>query len=418
MTQNYVCETCLKSFERKAGLEQHKKRKVPCKAVESVPEYKPTNTIVETNIEESQEDEKQFQNTAISLFSGCGGDTLGLERAAFNVIGFSELKNTFMETHILNFPDSKPIRDANNKTSDITKIEDKQFSQYRGKVDIIFAGFPCQGFSNAGKKEMTDPRNQLYLQFVRATKEIKPLFIIGENVQGLERMKSGPLDTDPMMIDKISIAFEEIGYSISYKIHEAKNFGVPHKRKRVLIIGWDNSRIKKFSPTKFWQTVDTNGRTNTMVLMRSFVTNSMESAYKLPKEAIPEGFETYALPISQDVEPTGVVHPYVKLKVDTNLLSCTKRESPVHSEIIDLDSPSKTIICTYGHQPRLLVGLRKPDGTAYVRTLQPDELKQIQGFPADYKLKGSLSEKITQIGNAVPPPMIEAVAKAIRTSYL
>jgi hypothetical protein len=221
----------------------------------------------------------------------------------------------------------------------------------------------CQGFSNAGKKELTDPRNQMYLQFVRAAKNIKPLFIIGENVQGLERMKSGPLDTDPMMIEKISAAFEEIGYSIAYKVHEATNFGVPQKRKRILIIGWDNSRIKKFSPTKFWQIVDANGRKNNMITMRTFVTNSMEGAYLLPKSAIPEEFATYALPVDQDAQPSGTFHPYVKLKVDENLLSCTKRVSPIHSEIIDLNSPSKTIICTYDHQPRLLVGLRKPDSS-------------------------------------------------------
>lgn len=274
----------------------------------------------------------------------------------------------------------------------------------------------CQGFSNAGKKKIDDPRNQMYLQFVRAAKNIKPLFIIGENVQGLEHMKSGPNDTDPLVIDKICAAFEEIGYSISHKIHEATNFGVPQKRKRVLIIGWDNSRIKKFSPAKFWQMVDTNGRAKTMVTQRSFVTNSMEGAYLIPKASVPEDFATYALPVAQDAQPTGTFHPFVKLKADENLLSCTKRVSAIHSEIVDLDAPSKTIICTYGHQPRLLVGLIKPDGTAYARILLPDELKQIQGFPADYKLTGSQSEKIIQVGNAVPPPMIEAVAKAIRDS--
>lgn len=402
-----VCETCLQAFDKKAGLAQHKKRKIPCKPPV-------LNTIVpppaEVNLTST------LQNTAISLFSGCGGDTLGQERAGFKVIGFSELKKVIIETHIANFPQSKPIMDKKGNTSDITKIEDSQFLEYQGKADILFAGFPCQGFSNAGKKKIDDPRNQMYLQFVRAAKNIKPLFIIGENVQGLEHMKSGPNDTDPLVIDKICAAFEEIGYSISHKIHEATNFGVPQKRKRVLIIGWDNSRIKKFSPAKFWQMVDTNGRAKTMVTQRSFVTNSMEGAYLIPKASVPEDFATYALPVAQDAQPTGTFHPFVKLKADENLLSCTKRVSAIHSEIVDLDAPSKTIICTYGHQPRLLVGLIKPDGTAYARILLPDELKQIQGFPADYKLTGSQSEKIIQVGNAVPPPMIEAVAKAIRDS--
>jgi DNA (cytosine-5)-methyltransferase 1 len=229
-------------------------------------------------------------------------------------------------------------------------------------------------------------------------------------------MKSGALATDPLMIDLIRSAFAEIGYSISYKIHEAVNFGVPQKRKRMVIIGWDNNRIKNFNPTQFWKTVETNGQQNIQNNIRTFITNSMEGAYLLPSASIPDNFAQYAISIEQDTNPSGTPHPYVVLKTNSNLLSCCKRISPLHSEIIDTDSPAKTIICTYGHQPRLLLGLRKPDGTSYVRTLLPDELKQIQGFPSTFKLCGSISEKITQIGNAVPPPMIEAVAKTIRMS--
>lgn len=357
-----------------------------------------------------------FQNTAISLFSGCGGDTLGLERAGFKVIAFSELNKKFASSHLANFPDSTYITNAANTTSDITKIEDAQFEPYKGQTDIIFAGFPCQGFSNAGKKAPTDPRNQLYQQFVRATKIVRPLIIIGENVQGLERMKSGPKDTDPMMIDCIKAAFEAIGYALTYKVQEATAFGVPQKRKRVVIVGWDKERITDFDAVKFWKSVATLGATNTMPKLRSFVSNTMEGAYPIPTDFIPEGFADYALTVAQDVPVAGTPHSYVVLKTNSDLLSCTKRVSPIHSEIVDLDAPSKTIICTYGHQPRLLVGLRKPDGTAFVRSMTPDELKRIQGFPADYILNGTVSEKIIQVGNAVPPPMINAVAAAVRAA--
>jgi hypothetical protein len=85
-----VCEICLKTFDRKAGLTQHKKKKIPCKPV--VLPAQPIETL-------------QIQNTAVSLFSGCGGDTLGLERAGFKVIAFSELKKTFATTHLENFPE-------------------------------------------------------------------------------------------------------------------------------------------------------------------------------------------------------------------------------------------------------------------------------------------------------------------------
>ena len=405
----FPCETCLKSFDRKAGLDQHKKRKTPCKAPTQIPTMVTVDPVVATT---------DLQNTAISLFSGCGGDTLGMERAGFKVIAYSELKPVFASSHDANFPGSKRITDSKGKTSDITKIEDTQFTTYAGKADLIFAGFPCQGFSHAGKKQTTDPRNQLYLQFVRATKLVKPLFIIGENVQGLERMKSGPAETDPMMIDKIKAAFEEIGYNLTYKVQEATSFGVPQKRKRVIIVGWDTSRIKKFNTAQFWINLAAEGAKLPRTAMRTFITNSMDGAYLIPPAAVPEDFAQYALPIAQDATPTGTPHPYVKLKTDGSLLSCSKRDSPIHSEIIDLDAPSKTIICTYDHQPRLLVGLKKPDGTAYARMLLPDELKQIQGFPADYKLEGKPSEKVVQVGNAVPPPMIHAVAAAIRATVL
>lgn len=358
-----------------------------------------------------------FQNTALSLFSGCGGDTLGLERAGFKVIGFSELNKKFASSHLANFPDSAYIMNAANTTSDITKIEDAQITPYKDKIDIIFAGFPCQGFSNAGKKAPTDPRNQLYQQFVRATKLVRPLFIIGENVQGLERMKSGPKETDPMMIDCIKSAFEAIGYTLTYKVQEATAFGVPQKRKRVVIVGWDKERVTEFNTGEFWKSVNTLGAANPMPKLRSFVTNTMEGAYPIPTEFVPEGFADYALAVAQDTPTTGTPHSYVKLKTDSDLLSCTKRVSAIHSEIVDLDAPSKTIICTYGHQPRLLVGLRKPDGAAFARSMTPDELKRIQGFPAEYILNGTLSEKIIQIGNAVPPPMITAVAAAVRAAF-
>jgi DNA (cytosine-5)-methyltransferase 1 len=340
---------------------------------------------------------------AVSLFSGCGGDTLGLERAGLKVLCFSEINSTFASSHLSNFPESVHI------PGNIINISNEKFREYRGLVKILFAGFPCQGFSHAGKKKVDDPRNQLYTQFVRATSEMRPLFIMGENVKGLETMKSGPEPTDPLVIDCIKRDFAEIGYLTTHHVWDTTSFGVPQKRKRVIIVGWDRERVPHF-PSDFWSKIPL---APAIPVMRSFVSNSMEGAYRIPEGSVPEGFEVCALEVDEGAEPTGTPHPYVVLKTDANLLSCTKRDSAFHSEVINLDAPSKTIICTYGHQPRLLVGLRKRSGAAYVRTLSPDELKQIQGFPGDYIIKGKVSEKITQIGNSAPPPMNEAVARAL-----
>jgi DNA (cytosine-5)-methyltransferase 1 len=349
---------------------------------------------------------------AISLFSGCGGDTLGLERAGIEVVAFSEFNKASIATHLQNFPNSEHIIDMKSKSSDITKIPNEVFQKYKG-ADIIFSGFPCQGFSRAGKKKNDDPRNQMFHQFVRATSQIKPRFIIGENVTGLVSMKSGPNEEDPLMLDIIRQAFRQIGYELTYKVLEGVDYGVPQKRKRILIVGWDTSRLT-IDPASFWASVSAFGAAKTLPTQRTFVKPSLNGALLLTPNLIPEGFTTYALSVPNEVVVEGTPHLFVVLKANERLLSCSKRDSPVHSEIINLDAPSKTIICTYDHQPRLLVGLRKPNGHSYVRTLHPDELKQIQGFPADFILTGSVKDQITQVGNAVPPALVEAVASTLK----
>jgi len=100
---------------------------------------------------------------AISLFSGAGGDTLGLENAGVTVCGFVEWEEPMIETHLLNFPNSALIG------KDIREVSEEQLIPYIGEIDIIFAGFPCQGLSKAGKKDKNDERNNLFKEFVRIT---------------------------------------------------------------------------------------------------------------------------------------------------------------------------------------------------------------------------------------------------------
>ena len=364
---------------------------------------------------------------AISLFSGCGGDTLGLERAGFKVVAFNEFKKAPIETHLANFPTSvliqaeKGIKGIKDIT-DITKIPDSMFTPYKHKVDVVFAGFPCQGTSSAGKRKVTDPRNQMFRQFVRVAKAVEPKFVIGENVPGLLSMRSGPTENDSLMLEQIRSAFAEIGYTLTYQVLEANEFGVPQKRKRLLIVGWRSGMA--LDTASFWASVSAWGACKTTPKLSSFVVPTLEGALELLPAAIPEEFPTVALAIPEESEPSGTPHPFIVLKANAfgevyngktmnRLLSCSKRDSPIHSEIMNLERDCKTIICTYDHQPRLLVGLRKPSGKSYVRCLLPDELKQIQGFPASFELKGSAKEKVVQIGNAVPPALVEAVARQL-----
>jgi len=355
-------------------------------------------------------------NTAISLFSGLGGDTLGITLAGGNVIAYNELKPVFSKSHESNFPDSVLI--CEGKTQDISKLKDETFVTYAGKAQIIFAGFPCQGFSTAGKKKDDDPRNTMFLEFLRATKLISPNMIIGENVKGLLTKKAS---NGELYIDIIVSEFNKIGYDVIYKVFKCEEYNVPQKRERLIILG-----IKKDNP--FGWKPSFPAPSSSKPHQKSFIQYNMRGAIKVdPKlfEKIPDECILTNMSDTAVYEDNNGAHPYLlsKLVADINgrtyngksydcLFSFAKRDSPIHCEIIDIRKPSKTIICTYEHQPRLFVPLKNPSG-CYLRMLLPDELKQIQGFPADYIVCGTDKEKIIQIGNAVPPPLIKAIVEKV-----
>jgi DNA (cytosine-5)-methyltransferase 1 len=346
---------------------------------------------------------------AISLFSGMGGDSLGMVRAGFELVAYSEKESKFRETHELNFIGCTSLGATVN--GDITKIPDSEFLRYNGEVDMIFAGFPCQGFSQAGKKDTNDVRNTLFSQFLRATRLVMPKYIIGENVKGLLTRK---MNDGQLYIDVIVSEFEKLGYKVKYQICKTDKYGIPQKRERLLIIGSRTGSEPVF-PNEIL------GSPNLLNIIKFDMTGSIKIE--------PADFDMSTIPpecILTDMEndeEENNPHPYLRLKAKTrneaygdkihyNLLSFAKRDSPIHCEIIDIRRPSKTIICTYEHQPRLFVPLRNKHGY-FLRCLLPDELKQIQGFPADYKIAGNLKQQIVQIGNSVPPGLIKLIAESL-----
>jgi DNA (cytosine-5)-methyltransferase 1 len=362
-----------------------------------------------------EDDEKMVYN-AVSLFSGLGGDSLGMTQAGCKLIGYNELNLNFCKSHDANFKDSELLCDG--KTTNISKLKDECFIKFKGKTDVLMAGFPCQGFSTAGKKADNDPRNTLFLEFLRATKLIEPSLIIGENVKGLISKKTA---SGEMYIDVIVSEFEKLGYNVIYKIFKTQKYGVPQSRERLIILGVKIDNPYGWTPT-FPEEVAGNPN------LKSIVTYSMEGSLKvdpnwfteIPDECIVKNMD------DTNVYPdNNGAHPYLlsKLNADqaqrfysgkqyNNLFSFSKRNSPIHCEIVDIRQPSKTIICTYEHQPRLFVPIQNMSG-CYLRMFTVDELKQIQGFPSDYIVCGTKKEQIIQIGNAVPPPLIKAVVENI-----
>jgi DNA (cytosine-5)-methyltransferase 1 len=335
---------------------------------------------------------------AISLFSGAGGDTLGLESVGLKVVAFSENNKDAIQTHLNNFPESKWL--GKDFKGDIRNIPDTEFQEYHGKIKVIFAGFPCQGFSNAGKKDTNDPRNKMFYEFLRAVRIIQPEWIIGENVSGLLTKKTD--DGESNVIDVIQKEFQEIGYSLVYKVYDTSNVGVPQSRKRLIIVG-NRLKIPYELPTF---NLPKQG-------IRSIIEESLEGAIEC--NIVPT--ENCIVNLSSNLEVSGTPHPYLLRKLEDGEISFGKRNSPTHSEILDLTKPSKTIICAYSFQPRLFIFLKNPNGETFIRCLTKKELGQIQGFPANHQFHGKNESVIKQIGNAVPAKLIsEIMGSMLRTS--
>ncbi len=338
------------------------------------------------------------QKTAISLFAGCGGDTLGLEKAGFNVLGFVEFWDKAIKTHKLNFPNSEFI--GEKYRGDITKIPDEEFKKFEGKIDVLFAGFPCQGFSHAGKKDPNDPRNKLFWDFVRVAKIIKPKWIIGENVAGLLNRKTD--DGITPVADVIVSAFEDIGYKMAKpRLLKAEQYGVPQKRRRVFFIGSrDGLKFDFPLPSK------------EVSKLREIIEPTNKNGILFEPSKVFGYKEKDVFIYESEEEPQGNPHPYLISKINDGKMSFGRRISPWHIEVADLDSPTKTIHCGYSFQPRLFVAVKNKKGV-YIREFTLSELWQIQGFPKEYKFFGSRADIIKQIGNAVPPKLVESIAKKI-----
>lgn len=357
--------------------------------------------------------QSMFQKRGISLFSGAGGDTIGMTNAGMDVVGFVEFDDDAIQTHLLNYPNSELIG------KNIYDITDEKFQEYKD-IDVIFGGFPCQSFSHCGKKNPNDPRGQLYKEFVRATSIIKPKFILGENVKGILTRKNSDGN---LFINDIIKDFGDIGYSMIHKLIKCEKFGIPQQRKRVFFVGINNEYLQDRSldiNEVLTNLPETNNENNNI---RSICEFSLVNALKVEKQKyldiIPDNKFIEANSESED----NVAN--ISGSIPTNLLKCYEersnhglsfgsRSKSTFSGIEDLDNQTHTILCAYNRMPRLFIAMKNSNGV-FLRPFNIKELKQIQGFPVDYQFSGNDSSIIKQIGNAVPPVVVKEIITYLLT---
>jgi DNA (cytosine-5)-methyltransferase 1 len=178
----------------------------------------------------------------VDLFCGAGGLSLGFEWANFNCLVANDNFKNASETYQANFAHTDFV------FGDITELSIKQkiYQVIKNKeaVDIVVGGPPCQGFSNAGKRLIDDPRNKLYKEFIEVVIFTKPRVILMENVEGILSMENG------RVFSEIRKDLESLGYFVEAKKLNTVEYGIPQRRKRVIIIGSREANADSMFPEK------------------------------------------------------------------------------------------------------------------------------------------------------------------------
>jgi DNA (cytosine-5)-methyltransferase 1 len=319
--------------------------------------------------------------TFIEVCAGCGGLSTGFMNAGFQPLLINEIEPIFCDTLRKNHTGVNVVEGS---------MLDLKLHAYKGKVDILQGGVPCQAFSHAGeRKGLEDPRGKLIVEFNRLINECEPKMFLIENVKGLLTHEKGET------LKSVIQLFENKGnYKIYYKLLNAKDYNVPQKRERIFIVGVHSSIEKPFVfPEK----------STTSILLKDVLINVPPSiGMKYPEhkanvmKLVPQGGCWVDLPkaiqeayMGEKGMAAGGGKRGMARRLSMNEPSLTLTTSPCQKQT-ERCHPLET------------------------RPLNVREYARIQTFPDTYTFSGSMGNQYKQIGNAVPVQLAFAMATQIK----
>lgn len=344
--------------------------------------------------------------TVIDLFAGVGGLSLGFEMEGFNILLANEYDPSIAKAYVLNRDNPNMI------VADITTLPIKEtFGKYKNKVTVVVGGPPCQGYSQKGqRKTINDDRNFLFRYFVEVVQEVQPQYFVMENVPNLLTAENGYFKNEIINL------FQTMGYSVNADILCASDYGVPQNRNRAFIIGKRAGHNPVRMPEKekttpsIWDAISDlnylhsgegsneqnylnepmtqyqkNMRMGSQILSGHVATNHSEVALTRMKMIPPKGGKEF-LPPEQ----------------------LTKSIYSGTWERMDADDVSVTITTRFD----------TPASGKFMhpyldRAITVREAARLQSFPDTFHFYGTKTSQMKQVGNAVPPLLAKAVAKAI-----
>lgn len=375
--------------------------------------------------------------TAVDLFSGAGGLTLGLLAAGFDVLFASDLSDACARTHERNLPQI-PFRKR-----DMAALSGAEILHATGlapgELDLLIGGPPCQGFSILGQRLLDDPRNGLFRDFIRVAGELRPRVAVIENVPGLATLHKG------VLLREIGEAFRAFGYHVDCAELLAAQYGVPQMRWRMFFVAWredQNIRGAGFpQPTHGRLGIGdlVPNRTVTPNQSRGFLTiwdaigdlppirsGELGTFYEEPatcayhaamRADAGEELHNHYAPKLSDVN----LHRIRALLPGQDWRDLPRELLPAGMQrALRKDHTRRFRRMTWDGVARsIITRFRDPKSGEYIhpeqtRTISIREAARIQSFPDWFVFEGGYSDQYDQVGNAVPPLLARAVGLEIR----
>lgn len=374
---------------------------------------------------------KEFDATApkmVDLFCGAGGLSLGFAQNGFITSLANDIEPCCIDTYSHNHPETPReniiLGDINNVISNIDSL--LRFKD----VDIVIGGPPCQGFSMANRQRIIDdPRNKLYKSYVKVLTIVRPKFFVMENVKGMMSVVSQILED-----------FQNIGYSVSYRLLNAKDFGIPQNRERLIFIGnrlgLNNDLVFK-DITNQSKSIQSHVLEDALLGLRPLKALDVKNATERDSEESGRKIDrfdyienSYLNLINMGNKPNLVFNHKARynnerdIEIYRRLCPGDKSDDPKIADIMPYSRRNGIFRDKYFKlEPnkicKTITAHMKCDCNMYIhpsqaRGLTPREAARIQSFPDNYYFRGSFTKTYMQIGNSVPPLLGRVIAAAIK----
>ncbi|MBS3946835.1 MAG: DNA cytosine methyltransferase [Dethiobacter sp.] len=343
--------------------------------------------------------------TVIDLFAGVGGLSLGFETAGFDVVLANEYDESIAEAYKLNHPDTKMI------IADIKDLPlEDTFFEYRGKVDVVIGGPPCQGFSQKGqRKTINDERNFLFKYFVSVVEYLRPRYFVMENVPNLLTAENGYFKREVYEL------FTAKGYALVSDTLNAADYGVPQNRRRAVIIGklgdWPLQMPVSSSYTvTIWDAI------SDLAYHNSGEGSECEEYRIQPQSRYQEHLRNGSEKLYNHISTAHSILAIERLKMIPP--NSGKEFLPEEHLTKSIYSGTWTRMGKDEISVTITTRFDTPSSGKFThpylhRAITVREAARIQSFPDTFKFIGTKGSQMKQVGNAVPPVLAKALATVI-----